>query len=83
MKVTDRVEFEVKIQVMTLHAILEPPVSGTQLLFYSNRVGPETAFGKQKTRPDQGHKSLLVSASTWSPWVQSRQTPPRSLEDNF
>ena len=29
--------------------------------------GPETALGKQKTRPDQGHKSLPVGASTGSP----------------
>jgi hypothetical protein len=32
--------------------------------------------------PDQGHKSLLVSASTRSPWAQSRQRPPWSLEDS-
>jgi hypothetical protein len=44
-----------------------PPVSGTQLLFQSNRVGPETAVEKQETRPDQGHESLLVSASTRLP----------------
>jgi hypothetical protein len=42
----------------TLDTILGPPVSGTQLLFHSNRAGPETALRKQKTRPDQGHKSL-------------------------
>ena len=36
--------------------ILGPLVSGTQLLFQSNRAGPETALGKQKTQPDQGHQ---------------------------
>jgi hypothetical protein len=34
----------------TLHSILRPRVSGTQLLFHSNHAGPETALGKQKTR---------------------------------
>jgi hypothetical protein len=48
-------------------SILGPPVTGTQLLFQSNRVGPETALGKQKKQPDQGHKSLPVSASTRLP----------------
>jgi hypothetical protein len=28
---------------------------------------PETALGKQKNQPDQGHKSLLVSTSTGPP----------------
>ena len=51
----------------TLHAILGPPVSGTQLLFNSNSAGPEIALGKQKTRPDQGHKSLSAGTSTGSP----------------
>ena len=32
-------------------------MSGTQLLFRSNRLGPEKALEKQETRPDQGHKS--------------------------
>ena len=50
----------------TLHGILGTLVSGTQLLFQSNHVGPETALGKQETRPDQGHKSFLVCASTGS-----------------
>ena len=49
----------------SLNAILGPPVRGTQLLFQSNRAGP--ALGKQKTWPDQGHKSLLVGTSTRSP----------------
>ena len=62
----------------TLHGISGPLVSGTQLLFQSNRTGPETALGKQETWPDQGHKSLLVSASTRSPWAQSLWTPLRS-----
>ena len=62
--------------------ILGPPVSGTQLLFHSNHMGPETALGKQKTWPDQGHKSLPVGVSTWSPWAWSRRTPPSSLEDS-
>jgi hypothetical protein len=57
-------------------------VSGTQLLFQSNPTGTETALGKQKTRPYQGHKSLPVSTSTRSPWAQSQQTPLRSLEDS-
>jgi hypothetical protein len=56
-----------KVPQRTLHEILGPPVSGTQLLFQSNLVGHETALEKQETRPDQGHKSLLVSASTGSP----------------
>jgi hypothetical protein len=56
------------IRVATeLHAILGPPVSGTQLLFQSNCTGPETALGKQETWPDQGHKFLSVGASTGSP----------------
>jgi hypothetical protein len=62
--------------------ILGPLVSGTQLLFQSNHTGPKTALRKQKTRPDQGHKSLPVGATTWSPWVWSRRSPPRSLEDS-
>jgi hypothetical protein len=51
---------------------------GTQLLFQSNRAGPETALGEQKTRPDQNHKLLQVVASTGSPGVGSVQTHPRS-----
>jgi hypothetical protein len=61
---------------------LGPLVSRTQLLLQSNRAGPETALGKQKTRPDWGHKSLPVGASTWSPCAQSWQTPSQSLEDS-
>jgi hypothetical protein len=64
-------------------------VCGTQLLFQSNRTGPETALGKQKTRPDQGHKSLLVCTSTRSPrlsigrhaqgpWSTASETDPIS-----
>ena len=53
-----------KVARGTLHTILGPLLSGTQLLLQSNCVGPETALGKQKTQPDQGHISLLVSAST-------------------
>ena len=64
----------------TLHGILRPLVSGTQLLFQSNHSGPEIALGKQKTRPDQGHKSLLVGSSTGSPWASTWQTSPRSLQ---
>ena len=39
----------------TLHAILGPPVSGTQLLFHSNRAGPVTALGKNLGRRVGGH----------------------------
>ena len=42
-------------------------MSGTQLLFQFNRAGPETTQGEQKTRPDEGHKSIPVGASTGSP----------------
>ena len=56
-----------KLPYRTLHAILGPPVSRTQLLFQSNCSGPETALRKQETRPDQGHKALPVGASTRSP----------------
>ena len=56
-------------------------MSGTQLSFQSNGAELETALGKQKTRCDQGQKSLPVGASTKSPWAQSQQTPPRSLEN--
>jgi hypothetical protein len=63
--------------------ILGPLVSGTQLLFHSNCTGPETALGEHQTWPDQGYKSLLVSASIRSPRAQSRWTPPRTLEDRF
>jgi hypothetical protein len=42
-------------------------VSRTQLQFQSNRTRPEIPLRKQKSRPDQGYKSLLVSASTGSP----------------
>jgi hypothetical protein len=63
--------------------ILGPLMSGTKLLFQSNRAGPETALGKQKTRPDQGHKSLPLGTSTGSPWAQGWRTAPRSLEDSF
>ena len=38
----------------TLHGISGPLVSGTQLLFQSNRTGPETALGKQKTGLTRG-----------------------------
>ena len=62
--------------------ILGSLVSGTQFLFHSNGTGPETVLRKQKTWPDQGHKSLLVGASNWSPCAQSWWTPPRSLEDS-
>jgi hypothetical protein len=37
--------------------------------------------GKQKTRPDQGHKSLQVQPSTEVPWAQSLQTPARYPQD--
>jgi hypothetical protein len=63
--------------------ILGPLVNRTQLLFQSNHVGPETALRKQKTRPDQGYKSLLVGASTESAWAQSQWTTPRTLEYSF
>jgi hypothetical protein len=43
-----------KVSWRTLHMILGPLLSGTQLLFQSNRTGPETALEKQETRPDQG-----------------------------
>jgi hypothetical protein len=56
----------------TLHVILGPPVSGTQLLFHSNHVGP--ALGKQKTRPDQGHKPLPVDPSTGHLGEESEDT---------
>jgi hypothetical protein len=56
-----------KVPNRTLHEILGPPVSGTQLLFQSNCAGPETALGKQETQPDQGQKSLLVGTSNGSP----------------
>jgi hypothetical protein len=45
-------------------------------------MGPESALGKQKTRPDQGHKSLQVQTSTRAPWAQSLRTPPRSPQDS-
>jgi hypothetical protein len=44
--------------------------------------GPETALGRQKTRPDQGHRSLLICTSAGSPWAQSRRTHPGPLEDS-
>ena len=56
-----------KVPWRNLHVIFEQLVSGTQLLFQSNRAGPETALGKQKSRPEQSHKSLSVCTSTWSP----------------
>ena len=56
-----------KVPWRTLHVILGPPVSRTQLLFQTNHAGAETALEKQENRHDQGHKSLLVSANTWSP----------------
>ena len=38
------------------------------LVLVLNRFeGPEATLGKQETRPDQGHKFLLVGASTGSP----------------
>ena len=61
--------------------ILGPVVCGTQLLFQSSHVGPETALGKQRTQPDQGHGSVLVCATAGSPG-RSWWTPPRSLEDS-
>ena len=54
--------------------IVGPPVSGT-LLLQSNSSGPETALGKQKSGPDQGHKSLRVGSSTWSPWSRVGEHP--------
>ena len=72
-----------KVSERNLHAILEPPVSGTQLLFQFTHVGHETALGKQETRPDQGHKFLPVGTSTWSPWALSQWTHTRSLEESF
>jgi hypothetical protein len=36
----------------TLHGILGPLVSGTQLLFHSNRVGPETALIGEAENPE-------------------------------
>ena len=42
------------------HTILGPLVSGTKLLFQSNRSGPETALGKQETRPTR------VTSPFWS-----------------
>ena len=50
-------------------------MSGTQLLFHSNRTGPETALGKQKTQPDQGYKSLLVFASMGHLGEELEDTP--------
>ena len=64
-----------KILYRTLHEILGPLVNRTQLLFQSNRAGPETALGKQKTRPDQGHNSLPVGTSTGSPGHRVADTP--------
>ena len=66
----------------TLHVILGPPVSGTQLLFHSNLAGP--ALGKQKTQPDQ------VTSPFWSASASGHlglrvgrpSHPPRSLEDS-
>jgi hypothetical protein len=40
-------------------------MSGTQLLFQSNRSGPETALGEQKTQPDKVHKSIPVGTQYW------------------
>jgi hypothetical protein len=57
----------------TLHAIWGPTVSGTQLLFHSSHTGP--ALLKQKTPPDQGHKSLPVSTCTSSPGHRVRGHP--------
>jgi hypothetical protein len=42
----------------------------------------QTAEGKQKTRPDQGHKSLPVDTSTGSPWAKNWQAPSQSPEDS-
>jgi hypothetical protein len=67
----------------TLHGILGPLVSGTQLLLQSNLVGPETALIREAENPAcQGHKSLPVSASTNEPWVLSLWTLPRSPADS-
>ena len=67
----------------TLHGISGPLVSGTQLLFQSNHMGPETALRKQKTQPDQGHKSLPGGALTRLTWagMELADTPkvPRGL----
>lgn len=67
-----------KVPQRTLHMILGPPVSGTQLLFQFNHTGPETELEKQETRTDQGHKSLPVGASTWSPGHRVRENPQGS-----
>ena len=41
-----------KIPQRTLHGILGPLVSGTQLLFQSNRLGLETALIREAENPD-------------------------------
>jgi hypothetical protein len=48
-------------------------VSGTQLLFQSNCTGP--ALGKQKIRPNQGHKTLQVTPAPGHLGEESGETP--------
>ena len=53
--------------------ILASLVSGTQHLFQTNCDRPVPAAGMQETSLIRGLKSLLVGASSGSPWAQTRR----------
>ena len=64
-----------KVPNRTLHTILGPPVSGTQLLFQSNCAGPETVLRKQKTQPDQDPNPFQSAPAPGHLGAESVDTP--------